>query len=86
MKEINGEKTVDETILVDHLLPKRWECPHCRKVQSFGQNANEILMEHFIYLEHCEKCAYVHCWRLELTDEFKKTVVRMITGGDLNGE
>lgn len=43
-----------------------------------GQYADEILMEHFKYLEHCELCGYVHAWELSLSDKFKDQVMAMV--------
>lgn len=78
-----GERSVsvDETTLINKLMPKTWTCPHCRRQNRTGQQANNILMEHFKYLEHCGGCGYVHFWRLKLTDDFKKMVVRMLEEG-----
>ena len=73
---------IDETTLTNRLMPKTWTCPHCRQRNRTGQQANDILLEHFKYLEHCG-CGYVHFWRLELTDDFKREVVRRLKEGKL---
>ena len=72
--------SVDVTVLVDRTIPKSWTCPHCGKRQKTGAYAEEILMEHFKYLEHCGNCGYVHAWELKLTDDFKRKVVEYLTG------
>ena len=74
---------IDETTLTNRLMPKTWTCPHCGRRNQTGQAADSILLEHFKYLQLCEKCGYVHFWRLELTDDFKRKVVRMLTEGEL---
>ena len=45
-------------------------------------DADEILMEHGKYLEHCG-CGYVHIWYLKLTDGFKQRVVDMLMEGKI---
>lgn len=72
---------VDETTLVNRQMPKTWTCPHCGQRNQTGQAANDILLEHFKYLEHCGRCGYVQFWRLVLTDDFKREVVRMLKEG-----
>ena len=74
--------SVDNTILKDRLMPKSWKCPHCGRRNKSGQYADEILLEHGKYLEHCG-CGYVHSWELELTDEFKKSIVKVLLEGKL---
>lgn len=76
---MNG-KTVDETIIVDAGLPKRWRCPHCGKTHKMDPYAEEVFMEYFTVLRCCGKCGHVHCWKLKLTDDFKKKVVNMLVG------
>lgn len=71
--------SVDHTVLKDRTMPKSWKCPHCGKRNKTGQYADEILLEHFKYLQHCG-CGYVHSWELELSDDFKKQVVDMLMG------
>ena len=73
-------KSVDETVVVNSLLPKQWRCPHCGKVQKMDESAEEIFMEYFWVIRHCEKCMYLHAWRLKLTDDFKRKVVSMLIG------
>lgn len=77
------DNSVDCTKLTDSLLPKRWKCPHCYKVQQTGMCGDEILIENGIYLEHCGKCGYVHYWKLTLTEEFKKNVINRLLGGQI---
>lgn len=74
------ENSIDHTWLENKLMPKKWKCPHCGRRNTTGRYADEILMEHFKYLEHCG-CGYVHCWELRLTDDFKRQVVDYLTGG-----
>ncbi len=76
--------SVDHTVLTNVLIPNTWRCPHCGRRNKTGMYANEILMEHFKYLEHCG-CGYVHSWELKLTDDFKKKVVDMLLGKDRGG-
>lgn len=79
-----GDGTIDQidrTILTNRIMPKRWRCPHCGKQQKTGFYADEILLENFMYLEHCVQCGYVHIWELKLTDDFKKKVVEHLTTG-----
>lgn len=71
--------SVDHTVLKDRTMLKSWKCPHCGKRNKTGQYADEILLEHFKYLQHCS-CGYVHSWELELSDKFKKQVVDMLMG------
>lgn len=66
---------IDVTKLVNKGISRTWKCPHCGHVQKFGQDAENILFEHFRYLEGCDRCMYVHCWTLELTDDFKRKIV-----------
>ena len=68
-------ENIDVTKLVNKGIPKTWRCPHCGHVQKFGQYAEQILFEHFRYLEGCDRCSYLHCWELELTDDFKRRIV-----------
>lgn len=71
---------IDETILVNKSIGKTWTCPHCHKKQKFGVCAEEVLLEHFKYIEQCEHCGYLHIWKLELTDDFKEKVIEMLKG------
>lgn len=71
----------DVTELIDKGMPKHWTCPHCYTRQETGKHAEEILLEHFKYIEHCTQCGYLHLWRLRLTEEFKRGVIDMLTGG-----
>lgn len=70
---------LDVTVLTDSTMPKTWVCPHCGKRQKTGMHADEILLEHFQYLEHCVRCGFVHAWELKLTDDFKRMVVEYLT-------
>ncbi len=69
------EQSIDETHLIDRTMPKSWRCPHCLKRNKSGEYADECLLEHGMYLEHCPRCGYVHTWTLDLTEKFKKEVV-----------
>lgn len=71
---------IDETILIDKGLPKTWTCPHCGKRNRMGPYKEEELLEFFMTMQHCDRCCYVHLWRLKLTDKFKKGVVDMLRG------
>lgn len=71
---------IDETHLIDRLMPKSWTCHHCGRRNKTGMYADEILLETFKYFEHCG-CGYVHFWDLKLTDGFKQQVVDLLTGG-----
>lgn len=70
--------SIDETHLVDTSFPEEWRCPHCLQKNQSGLYADEILLEHGQYLEHCGHCGYVHRWTLELTEKFKKEVVNYL--------
>lgn len=72
---------VDVTTLINDFTPKSWKCPHCGKRNITGKYAEMILLENLKYLEHCDTCGNVHCWQLELTEEFKKKVVDMLMKG-----
>lgn len=69
---------IDETTLVDRTLPKRWTCPHCGKRTKMDPYAEEIFLEFFQVLRQCPHCGYIHLWRLELTEEFKRKTIDMI--------
>lgn len=75
-KESNSN--IDHTYLVNKTMPKFWICPHCKKRNSTGKYADEIFIRHFKYIEHCPNCGYVHCWFLQLTEDFKKKVVNFL--------
>lgn len=68
----------DVTILKNKMMPKSWKCPHCGKRSRTGEQANNILMQYGRYLDQCGRCGYLHCWKLELTEDFKKGVVEML--------
>ena len=72
---------IDETTLVDQTLPKTWTCPHCGKRNRMDPNAEEIFLEHFKIIRHCPSCSYLHIWTLVLTEDFKKSVIEMISAG-----
>lgn len=78
-----SRRSIDETIIVNGTLPKSWKCPHCGKRQSFAKTDDEIFMEFMQLIRHCEKCGYLHSWKLELTEDFKKKVVEQLAK-DLN--
>lgn len=72
---------IDETILVNHSLPKKWRCPHCGKITPIDHQAEEIFLEFFMVLRQCPGCGYVHCWKLELTEDFKRKVISYLEQG-----
>lgn len=74
---------IDKTTLVNRTMPEQWICPHCGQRNRTGLEANDILLEHFKYLQHCRTCGYVHFWELKLTDDFKQKVVNMLLEGKL---
>ena len=77
------DNSIDCTRLTDRLLPKSWKCPHCGRAQRTGIHGDEILIDNFIYLEHCGNCGYVHYWKLTLTEDFKKRVIDNLLRGNL---
>ena len=80
-----SRRSIDETVIVNGVLPKSWKCPHCGKRQTFAKEDNEIFMEFMQFIRHCEKCGYLHYWKLELTEDFKKQVVEQLSK-DLNAK
>lgn len=70
--------SIDETHLIDKGLPKSWTCPHCGKRNKMGQYKEEELFQFFKTLQHCDHCAYVHIWILELSEEFKRKTIEML--------
>lgn len=70
--------SIDETLLINKDMPKTWKCPHCGHVNVTGRYASSILLRYSKYLENCENCSFVHCWLLELTDDFKLKVLDML--------
>ncbi len=75
--------TIDETHLIDKGLPKSWTCPHCGKCNKMGRYKEEELLEFFKTLQHCDHCGYVHIWTLELTENFKRKTIEILTGGKI---
>lgn len=74
--------SIDETIIRDSGLPKTWTCPHCGKRNRMGKYKEEEFIEFGKTMQHCDRCAYVHLWKLELSEGFKKKVIDMLmTGG-----
>ena len=71
---------IDTTILIDKGLPKTWTCPHCGTRNRMGKYKEDELFEFFLTMQHCDRCCYVHAWRLKLTDDFKQKVVNMLLG------
>lgn len=71
-------KTNNETVLHDKLMPKTWKCHVCGRKNRTGKYADSILMENFKYIEQCVNCGTVHLWKLELSEEFKEKVVKMM--------
>ncbi len=78
--------SIDETTLVDRLMPKSWKCPHCCRRNQPSEYADEIIMEHFKFIQHCEHCGYLHIWYLRLTDKFKKGVISLLVAGVQKGD
>lgn len=68
---------IDETIIKDKGLPKTWTCPHCGKRNRMGKYKEEEFIMFGKTMQHCDRCSYVHLWKLELSDEFKKKVIDM---------
>ena len=73
-----SRRIIDETVIVNGVLPKSWKCPHCGKKQKFGKEDEEIFMSFMQLIRHCENCGYLHFWKLELTEDFKKQVVEQL--------
>lgn len=73
-----SRRSIDETVIVNGTLPKSWKCPHCGKRQSFAITDDEIFMSYMKLIRNCEKCGYLHFWKLELTEDFKKQVVEQL--------
>ena len=73
-----SRRSIDETVIVNGTLPKLWKCPHCGKRQSFAKEDDEIFISFMQLIRHCEKCGYLHFWKLELTEDFKKQVVEQL--------
>lgn len=69
---------IDETTLVDCSLPKRWTCPHCGKRTKMDPSEEETFLRFFHVITQCPNCGYLHLWRLDLTETFKRQVVDML--------
>ena len=69
---------IDETILVNCSLPKRWTCPHCGKRTKMDPYAEEIFLEFFQVIRQCPACGFLHIWRLELTEDFKRKTIDLL--------
>ena len=69
---------IDHTVIVNGRLPKSWTCPHCGKRQKLDAQDNEIFMTYMRFIRHCERCGYLHSWKLELTETFKQDVVKRL--------
>ena len=69
---------IDETHLVNSLLPKTWTCPHCGKRFRMDPQAEEIFLEFFKVIRQCSNCGQLHIWTLELTEEFKQKTIDFI--------
>ncbi len=77
---------IDETILKNKLMPKSWKCPHCGSRETVDKYADECLLMSGKVMRHCGRCGYVHLWKLELTDSFKKGVIKFLMEKEtLNG-
>ena len=59
-------------------LPKTWKCPLCGKRNGVGFYAQQIFEETGKVIIHCSQCGNLHIWKLQLTEEFKKSVVDML--------
>ncbi|MCH4062984.1 MAG: hypothetical protein LKG48_04710 [Lachnospiraceae bacterium] len=77
---------IDITKLVNKGMPKTWTCPHCGKRNRVGPYKEEELIEFEKTLQHCYYCGYVHLWKLELTEDFKHSVVDMLLSKTKKGE
>ena len=40
--------------------------------------AEELLLEFFMVIRQCPSCGFLHLWRLELTEEFKRQTIDLI--------
>lgn len=69
---------IDETTLVDQMLPKLWTCPHCGKRNRMDPEAEGIFLEFFKVIRNCPSCGYLHIWSLELTSEFKRKTIDLL--------
>ena len=69
---------IDETTLVNQTMPKSWTCPHCRRRNKMDPYAEELLLEFFMVIRQCPHCGFLHLWRLELTEEFKRKTIDLI--------
>lgn len=69
---------IDETTLIDETLPDWWRCPHCGKRNRMDPEAEEILLEFFKVIRQCPVCGYLHIWKLELTEGFKRKVIDLL--------
>ncbi len=77
------ENDIDVTVLINRLPDTKWKCPHCGKMNDTAPTAEEILEEHFKYIEDCRWCGYLHSWELRLTADFKKKVLALFENGEL---
>ena len=73
-----SKRSVDETVITNDMLPKSWKCPHCGRQQKFSNEDGEIFLSFMQLIRHCENCGYLHFWKLNLTDDFKRKVVDMV--------
>jgi rubredoxin len=69
---------IDETTLINQLLPKSWRCPHCGKRNRMDPYAEEIFLEFFQVIRQCPSCGFLHIWHLKLTEEFKKKIIDLL--------
>lgn len=63
---------MDDATLVDKKMPKSWTCPRCKKRNYTGKYADDILNEHFKYIEQCTKCGALHLWILPIPDNYER--------------
>ena len=77
---------IDTTVITNGCLPKSWKCPHCGKRQKLSEQDNDTFIRYGTYMafiRHCERCGYLHSWKLILTDDFKKKIVDMLLNGEI---
>lgn len=74
---------IDVTKVTNEFTKRYWKCPHCGRKQRTGAYADEILLNHGKYIEHCIGCGYLHLWELTLTDDFKRKIIELLKEGKL---
>lgn len=77
---------IDTTRLVNKLPPKHWKCPRCGAKNTMKIQTAALLAEYGRSLQHCERCNFLHFWRLEMSPEYLKSIDAELAKGDgLNG-